>query len=385
MGMTKRMRVAALDPLFFRDGKPFTMGSDHVTTSQFPPSPGVVYGALRTLFFAHHSLLFARLKKTNAWGQKGVDPTAVLRLRGLYLKRGNELLVPLPLDCVREVREKGQKDEAPTAILARRRVEGISNYPLPQVLVSPFSDDRRVEPVEQALCTATDFVKYLTGASRRGPVPVQLRSSRSPSLVVTEYKVGIGRSPATGHVREGMLYRAGMVRLHPDVSLVVDYEADKSAPNNAPFVLPERGVLRLGGEGRTAVFTHEEPTAWPAPEVDPRAFKVVLLTPALFANGWHPGWLRIEAEKGYVGTFRGVTVELLAAAVGRYVNVGGFDMSKGRPKPMWRAVPAGSVYYFSAQPPATSTDVVEAFHCVSLSDFRQEEGFGLAVVAREPS
>ena len=32
--------------------------------------------------------------------------------------------------------------------------------------------------------------------------------------------------------------------------------------------------------------------------------------------------------------------------MGKYTSIGGFDVERGRPKPMKRAVPAGSVYYF---------------------------------------
>ncbi|MCG0313651.1 MAG: hypothetical protein L5657_03185, partial [Calditerricola sp.] len=372
----------------------------HVAKSLFPPSPGVIYGALRTLFFSHHPDVFARLEEARRkgnvlYGKPGVDPTAALRLRGLYVAYRDTLLLPLPADCVKEGKAKDQEATGqgePTWVLKRLSIgeaDGTerdaflpaSNSPLPEVLISPLPEDRRVEPLEQALCTAEDFAAYLAGTSARGPVPLSLHGgSEGTALLGTEYKVGIARRLDTGHVEKGMLYRVGMVRLNPEVSLVVDYEVEEAQQGLVPFALPKRGVLRLGGEGRMAAFVHEEPRLCPAPAIDPRLFKVVLLTPALFDNGWYPGWL--DARSGYPGTFRGVRVRLVAAAVGRYVPIGGFDMARRKPKAMMRAVPAGAVYYFSAVDDVDPARVCEAFHHASISDHRAEEGFGVAVVGR---
>ena len=41
------IEISALDTLFFRDGKPFSMGENHWTNSIFPPNMSTVYGADR--------------------------------------------------------------------------------------------------------------------------------------------------------------------------------------------------------------------------------------------------------------------------------------------------------------------------------------------------
>ncbi|HEC25711.1 MAG TPA: hypothetical protein ENI54_06865, partial [bacterium] len=48
------VEIDALDTLFFRDGKPFTMAENRWADTVFPPFPSVIYGALRSAYFANH-------------------------------------------------------------------------------------------------------------------------------------------------------------------------------------------------------------------------------------------------------------------------------------------------------------------------------------------
>ena len=52
-----RIRIKALDTLFFRDGKPFTSGEETWADGTFPPYPSVLYGALRTWFITNQKTL----------------------------------------------------------------------------------------------------------------------------------------------------------------------------------------------------------------------------------------------------------------------------------------------------------------------------------------
>jgi len=49
---TTILRINPFDTFFFRDGKPFTMGDDSWADGIFPPSPSVIYGALRTAWIS---------------------------------------------------------------------------------------------------------------------------------------------------------------------------------------------------------------------------------------------------------------------------------------------------------------------------------------------
>ena len=96
-------------------------------------------------------------------------------------------------------------------------------------------------------------------------------------------------------------------------------------------------------------------------------FKIYLGTPAIFDNGWCPKGLHQD-------------IELITAAVGHYVTVGGWDVAHGRPKETYRAVPAGSVYYFRLSDGADVNAIIDCLHYNNIGDRRIQEGFGLAYV-----
>ena len=75
-----------------------------------------------------------------------------------------------------------------------------------------------------------------------------------------------------------------------------------------------------------------------------------------------------------------ISLKLITAAVGKPIPVGGWDMAKGKAKPTYRAVPAGSVYYFELKDKNRINNLINAFHYQNISDKRSKEGFGLAFI-----
>lgn len=157
----------------------------------------------------------------------------------------------------------------------------------------------------------------------------------------------------------------------------------------------------LGGERRLARWS-PSPAGWPAmPEeireaiVRNRRARIVLLTPAYFADGALPAWRGLE--------WRGVrkaTVTVRAACVGRPEVVSGWSLARqgkegkrGRPKPSRRLAPAGSVYFVTIDAPA-DRDVERWCDAVWLAPVNDREkdprdlpspqpdrdGFGLAAL-----
>jgi len=72
-------------------------------------------------------------------------------------------------------------------------------------------------------------------------------------------------------------------------------------------------------------------------------------------------------------------LKLLTAAVGKYSCIGGWDLVKKRPKPMFKAIPAGSVYYFELLE-GKWEDVIDQFHFQKHTDFYEKEGYGMTMV-----
>lgn len=345
-----KLRIDPLDTLFFRDGRPFTRGEDDWAASIFPPSPGVIYGALRSLYFAN-------LPEELELALTDADPTAALRIKALYWQIGaedeGEPCFPLPLDCVRL--KNNRREPGGFHLLTISTLAGLAtNYPLDFVLKS----EEEVAGPGNHLLDRESLVDYLEGKKE-----IFFAHDLADHLY-WEPKVGIGRDAITHAAAEHLLYRVQMLRLR-DMSLIVEYEG---------LQLPEQGFLRLGGEGRAASFTHVagEMEGLPAPATG-RYFKLYLATPAFFNGGWRPGWLDHRGE----GTYGPLKLKLLTAAVGKPVPSGGFDIKIRQPKPMRRAVPGGSVYYFAILQ-GTIADAVAAFHGRCISEYRQQEGFGLA-------
>jgi len=343
------IKVDALDTLFFRDGKPFTMGQETWADGVFPPYPSVVYGALRSAYFAEHIEELGKANQTD-------DPTAGLVIKGLFLEIENDLCLPLPLDCVEEKNKKKDDEEAFQLTLKKNTM--VSSTPTTYIL----QEDRNteVENVNEGYFDYRAFRSYLNAAMK------EFYYIKLSDYVAAEEKVGIARDGSTNTAEEGKLYRVALRRLN-NVSITIDFEG---------LDLPETGFLKLGGEGKAATYKSTVPLPDFPLDIKSDRFKLYLSTPAIFKKGWLPGWIDSETLEG---TYQGLHLRLLSAAVGKHISIGGFDIKKGRPKPMRRAVPAGSVYYFELLD-GEPTRVKDLMHNKSISEYNAEQGFGISFV-----
>ncbi|MCB1159809.1 MAG: hypothetical protein KDK45_20080, partial [Leptospiraceae bacterium] len=84
------LEIKPLDPVFFRNSAPFTMGDETTAQEMFPPNPSVIYGAIRASFFNEGNISLAEIRKK----------TEKLKIESIYYKKGNKagFLIPLPAD-----------------------------------------------------------------------------------------------------------------------------------------------------------------------------------------------------------------------------------------------------------------------------------------------
>jgi len=373
------IKITPLDTVFFRDGKPFSMGEDTWADGIFPPLPSTLYGAMRSAYIAHKG----DLKKFHDGAmekQIGTpDKNGNFRIKGIYLKRGSNILLPTPLDLVKDKNLKGKdKDKVFRMnfdVINTIKELFFTNINLPTFL---FPDNiEHAKTSERTFISDLSFKDYLNGAKGgSSPIPQE-------EIIIVEPKVGIRRANNTHNAEEGHLYRVGMNRLvhiNPDktineVSFLVDYVGLDD--------FPERCMLKIGGEGKSAVG--EIINDFQIPELSPtskdridesRRFKLYFSTPAIFKNGWLPDGISndiLQWEKN------GLRLQLLSVAVGKPISVGGWDMANNQPKFMRKAIPGGSVYYFEILE-GDIEDVLKHFHYNNISDFSPEEGFGLTFV-----
>lgn len=337
-----------VDVWLFRDGRPFDAGSDHRARSLFPPYPSVIQGAIRS-----HSLVLQGIDLCDpgaiAAAVGTADDVGNLRLRGPFLARreGDRVMryLPQPADALTV---DAERHTLRPASAPRPPDEGVlTSAPTPCLL--GLDDEPGKDEAELWLAEA-DLHRYFRGATVAG-VPAR-------ELFQRESRFGIGLDRQRHTTTEGALYEAEFIRPCRDVGLLVEVEGYPGWPRS--------GVLRIGGEGRAAQFEQVDALPWPAPPQPlPPRFKLYFATPASFSAGWQPrdGW----------GQFFLGRVQLVAAAVGRYESVGGFDLATGRHKPARRYVPAGSVYYFQAEGAAQPRpDLVQA----AVTETGAEIGFG---------
>jgi len=354
-----RVRISALDTLFFRDGKPFSMGEETWADGVFPPYPSVFYGALRTWYIANHP---------GGFSDEIIGESANIKITGLHYRLSTRLFdglyLPLPLDLV-EPKDKSEEEQSEEEREKKCRVvklellqsSALTNHPLP-ALLQP-SNQQEVETIEDGFISSDKFNHYLQGTLQETII------RRLKDVAQAEPKVGIGRVDSTNTAQEGKLYRVGMHRA-TDFEMVLEVEMPTGQFQYTT------AFIKLGGEGKIAAI--EEKGRMDALKIEkntislkPGRFKLYLATPALLKNGWQPNL------KGL-----GIKAELVAAVLGKPVHIGGFDMVKKAPKPMLKAVPAGSVYYYETDEPAER--ILQELQGISISDLLKEQGFGIAYV-----
>ena len=152
------------------------------------------------------------------------------------------------------------------------------------------------------------------------------------------------------------------------IDIVVGLEIDETLK----FDGSQDAVLHLGGERKLVKMSLSKInlSLIQNPTLNNGYFKIYLSTPCFFTKfGWKPDLQRF-----------GINGKLIAASIGKSLNIGGFDLVSNQPKPMLKAVPAGSVYYYHSDTPSDS--ILEKLHGKSLSDYLPEQGYGISFIGQ---
>jgi len=357
-----RIKITPLDTLFFKDGKPFSMGDESWADGLFPPPPSVFYGAIRTAYFSEHPGEF------HYAGSKE-DPTNKLIINGIYFYIDDYLCYPLPFDYVKK---KNDKEDKKVYAMKIKKIDFPSKSPLTHILQYEQNNNSHIEKIESVydgLIRESMFKKYLEGRAN------EFTPRYLTEFVTSEPKVGIGRSNLTHSTSESQLYRVGMRRLESKKEFERNTEKISFVVDFTGLSLSSNGNFKLGAEGKIVKYNmiEVEPININFEELIDKSkiLKIVLLTPSLFKNGWYPD---IENNR----LLKNLKLKLLTAAIGKPINIGGFDMKDKRPKVMRKAVPAGSVYYctFDVNQKSEIINLIGK----SISDYQQNEGFGICII-----
>ncbi|WP_337845330.1 type III-B CRISPR module-associated protein Cmr3 [Thermus sp.] len=350
------MLIEPRDPLIARDGRPFSAHPGAQAKSLPFPLPQTLAGAYRRRRAEALGLSFPEAAEAvKAWPIRG--PLLAEEDGGRF-----RLLGPRPLDAVR----LGER----LLRLLPWEAEGGTNLPQGLLPLAPEDLEARGKPGPLLPFWYWEALE----AWLLGQAPQPLLEHPGPAR---EVRFHVGLDPTHGVAREGFLFRTeGLEFAHKDCK-------EEGRPRTLALVLwveeEVEGVFPLGGERRLAFWRKGGPGVPKPPEgllealLRHRAARALLLTPALFAEGWRP--------RG--GEIRGARV--VAAAVGRPLWVSGWDLQAGRPKPTRRAVPAGSVYFLRLPKEWGEAEIrgwLEAVWFQNASDEEQDrrDGFGLLAI-----
>jgi len=333
------LRLRAVDTWMFRDGRPFGQDDPGAAraSSVFPPFPPTLVGAVRALLWRQvlnghwdESLLGdgSNWQRGDSLGKLSFGPPVVLY--------DEKPLFPVPQHIL--AKERAEALPSLTCLLPRKETcnSDLGERRLP----AKQSDLPGAKPV-------TDYWLTLTGMKQvlRGEVPNPKQLVKLQGLWRHEERVGIGIMSQQRITRDGNLYMAQHVRMHPAVALAVQVRGWQGDWPQA--------LHAFGGEHRMAEIDImeqaellPEDTAASAANDGERTCMLIAISPvAPDRNGNIRG---LRKEDG---------VEVISACLGKPVGIGGWDVHARAPVPMRRCWPAGSVWFVrlkeDAPPPTT--------------------------------
>jgi CRISPR-associated protein Cmr3 len=401
-GNQKQIFIEPSDVLLFRDGRPFSAGEGHRARSIFPPTPNTMQGVIRSKVLSDRCGRYETYKNGCNDCEKQSNCTIPdeigrpaqndrgsygnLEIRGAiiakyeYEKNNLTPYFPVPADVV-EVKEKSeQRDHAkprlrflqplPQKLYGDNDLSGDDLSDDPQAKLLPLWTQEKT-PVEgvQGYWEQKDLENYLLQN-----YPSITQYTKADTLYLRESRYGIDVDNARQTVKEGQLYQTEFIRCKENIGLYTEVDGVSNLGGN---------LIAIGGENRAAQCHHlHQKIDWgnftqslenKLQQAD--GFKIYFATPTIFKNGWLP-----QKLENLQGEYQGIEVELIAASIPRYQTIGGWDVAYNRPKPTNRAIPAGSVYYFSSN--AKPSEIIKAFHWQNIADEKSDAqiGFGLALV-----
>ncbi|WP_457676799.1 type III-B CRISPR module-associated Cmr3 family protein [Thiolapillus sp.] len=370
--MSHALFLEPVDVLFLRGNRLFGEAGSY-GESQLPPWPSVAAGAIRSRMLVDDGVDLAAFARGEVTHPSLGTPQAPgsFRLRDFRLARRKEdrvePLYPLPADLVASRTEEGELMLRPLRPVAP--AQGLQgSHPLTHWPV--MASDTRGKPESGLWLNETGWKAWLNG-----DIPSPSCCLSSDSLWRSDFRIGVGLDTDTRRADDGKLFSMQAVALTPGYGFLV--HIDGAEP-------PIDGLLRFGGDGR-AVRIHT--VAHTPPAVNTTALaragrcRLILTSPALFADGWRlPGMTpdgRIE--------LKGLRGRVVSASIPRAEVISGWDLSRRRPKPAERAVPAGSVYWIEEL--ETSADALDKLVTEGIpvpegdNGNRQAEGFNRFTLA----
>lgn len=344
--------VRPTDSLFLRGNLAFGDSGEH-GSGLMPPPPSLFAGAFRSALLGQNAAQLAAFVDSG----RCTDP-ALAQCLGTPTEPGDFALTWLSLAGEPSV---GAAPQAIAALPADLLQLGSAFCKLePRALAAGVHASGEL-PLRATLVSAKQEKPaggmYLRGQGLqqhlRGQVPEHAQSIAAKHLYQRDPRLGIGLNPDAHTAEEGLIYTTEGYAFGSACSQREDPREFTSTGflvglQGVAGLLPAQGLLRLGGDGRSAQYRQVSfaPPAAGHTLGSQRQFRLLLQTPALFSQGWLPEGVHRQEDGVYRLRGNGFDARLACAALGRRDIVSGWDLHAWAPKPAQAAAPAGSVYWF---------------------------------------
>jgi len=373
--------ITPLEPLIARDSRPFGSGSAHDMKCLDWFYPSVSAGTIRTLTGKMLNLSFK-------------DPDTCKMLKNISVHG--------PLPCSLEDKG-GLYFPAPRDILIYRKEEKLSWTALrPEPLkegegctipsgLHPVTVKEEIKPESgPSLWSAKSIIAWLT--EETGSLSIPEKESSSDDFLFPlkkDERTHVKIDPDLGSAEEQMLFATEGLVFPQNLGMAVKITTDNEKVNSTLKAMTH--IHQIGGEHRLAHFRQETSSQWDCPQDVAKALsgrqkiRMILATPALFKNGWLPGWLDPKTMEGAPPSISGLRLKLTGACVERWKPISGWSLEplkstgKAGPKALRRLVPAGSVYFFEVI--AGESSALKDLWLQPVCDDDQDcrDGFGLSL------
>jgi CRISPR-associated protein Cmr3 len=355
--------VRPTDSLFVRGNLAFGDSGEH-GSGLMPPPPSLFAGAFRSALLGKDAAQLAAFvdggRCTNpAWAQCLGTPTAPGDFRITWLTLAGdpganagagsapEPISSLPADLL--MLGKNFATLQPRAVAGG--VQSAGDLPLRATLVSA----KQEKPTGGMYLNAKGLNSHLQGQALQ-----QTHGVPSSHLYQRDPRLGIGLNADARTAEEGQIYTTEGYAFSPSPTQGNSHGTPHRQFASTGFLvgiqgvaglMPTEGVLRLGGDGRSAHYRQVAFTPPQRPDsiATNKRFRLILQTPAIFSQGWLPEGVNHQKQQNnssYRLCGEGYSAILVCAALGRRDVVSGWDLHQWAPKPAQAAVPAGSVYWF---------------------------------------
>ncbi len=393
------IKLTPRDPVIARDGRPFGLGVGRHAVSVNWPYPSVLAGSLRTLV--------GKLCG-GPFDQATIDRLKEMVIAGPFPMTGGELFLPAPSDILWTEEGDDKAEEFDLNYLVKRpfclRQDGEGGdlpaglFPVASSLHAQGGDKRALE-IPQLFWSIDRMAEWLSVSDGAGFHPPRCREKNEYTENQRQIMGGLGYlelpsfdrrthvkiDAQTGAAEEQKLFSTSGLAFDEKVLMAVRIEAEGDCAK-ALAGLDE--YHPLGGERRLLHWARDDTGAgvWSCPDSVKEGLKestgvrMILASPAIFSNGWRPGWLSDELRGQPPGST--AQLRLAAAIIHPWQPVSGWSIERGRegPKEVKRLVPSGSVYFFTIER-GDPKEVAERLWLRSVCDDAQDrrDGFGIAV------